>query len=76
MKRSPSSDLSLMIKGALPKHLRTIDMMLGVTGPATKEVKVREEDQLLEVVDEMEPKASPEHGPKMVEEMRKVQEVI
>lgn len=65
-----------MMNGAVPKHQRTIDEMMGAAGPVTKELGVGEEGQGMETVDVAKLVASLELSPQMVEEMRKVPEAV
>lgn len=50
--------------------------MLVLAEPVTKEVEIKEEDQVVEVVDVTKPAASPELGPQVVEAMKKVREEL
>lgn len=61
-----------MMDGGVQKHKRTIDEMICGTGPLNKEVKLIEEDQLVEVIDMTETVASSELDPQVVEAMKKV----
>lgn len=64
------------MNGALPKCQRTIREMLGGALPVTDEVEWKEKDQLIKVVDFMEPAASTGLVPRVVEALRNVQEVM
>lgn len=76
LKRFRSSNFSSMMESSVPKRQRTIDLMLDTAGSGTKEVEVREENQMMKAADVMEPAPSPELGPQLMETIRKVREAV
>lgn len=76
MKRLRSFGSSSMMGSSVQKRQRMIGEMLSAAIPTTKLVEVNEENQVMVVVDEMEPAASPEPGPQAVEGRRNVREAM
>lgn len=61
-------------RGLVGKRQRTIDKMMSVAGPLSKEVVVSENDLLLDVFNVTKLAESPTLGTQMVEAMRNVRE--
>lgn len=62
--------------GTLPKHCRMLDETMIAEGLVSKEVVVKNGDELMEVGDVMEPSVSSVLGSHAMEEIRKVREVM
>lgn len=60
----------------MPKRKQGIGEMMSAKGSVTKKMDVKEEDQMIEVADVMEPEALPEHCPRVLEAMRKVRKAM
>lgn len=72
LRRSQLLCLSPMEEGASLNGQRTMDEMMGAAKPIIEEVKVKEEEQVMEVVDLTEPAASSELVLQMVQALIKV----
>lgn len=71
---SRSSGSSATIDGAVPKHQPTLDEIIGAAKPVANEVKMKEEDQMMEIIGVTNLKASSDLGPQVVEAKRNARE--
>lgn len=62
-----------MMTTSMPKYERVLDGMTDVAGPVTKPVAVKEENEVMEVVDVTEPARSFDLGLQGVDRMREMQ---
>lgn len=76
LRRPQSFGSSPMMEGAVPKPQRTINEMFGAAVPATKQLEVKDEDHAAQAIDVTEPIASPDFGPQVIMEMRKMWEAM
>lgn len=67
---------SPMMDDAALRRQRRIDEMLGVEELKSKDADVKDEDQVMQVIDVAEPAATTELGPQVVEKMSKVREAM
>lgn len=65
-----------MVKGAVSSRQLTVDEMMRGAVAVTKGVKVKVENQVIEIIDETEPVQLPELSLRVVEATRNVREVI
>lgn len=65
-----------MMNSAVTKHQRMKDELIGAGKPVSEVAVVKEESQVMEVVEVREPAASPELGLHIVASMRKVREAM
>lgn len=76
LKQFRSSSWSRMIERAVPKRQQTLNEMVGAAGLVTKDVEVKNEGQVKQVVNMAEPVVLVKLGPHVIEAMRSVQEAM
>lgn len=65
-----------MVEASAQKRQQRKGEILGADGPATKEVEVKNEDQVIDLADVTGPTASPKLGQQLAEVVRKVREAM
>lgn len=71
-----STGWSPMVEGIVYNFQRRVDGTLHVGRPATEELELKEEDQVIEVIEMREPAALPELDPQVARAMRRVREAM